>query len=253
MKRWTIQVCVFLLLGAIVNVAVAWGCVWISWPRGDLIRARRTAIFGQSARMLDPATADAGWLRSFGWKPRDADQCHRFPIEIVERHWLGRIQIEHAEAVRPNTSICFGHGGPCVAHIVTLVNMGWPMSALGGEQWTDYNQAPSISGTSPFVWEQYPRKAFGAMSVTRHAWLAGTPFEINELLAWRPIWPGFAINTLLYAALLWGLFAAPLALRRRRRVRRGLCPACAYPVGESDICTECGKPVRVRRVEPASP
>ena len=26
MKRWTIRVVVFLLLGAIVNVAVAWGC-----------------------------------------------------------------------------------------------------------------------------------------------------------------------------------------------------------------------------------
>src|SRR5262245_43530625 len=27
MKRWIVRICVFLLLGAIVNVAVAWGCV----------------------------------------------------------------------------------------------------------------------------------------------------------------------------------------------------------------------------------
>jgi hypothetical protein len=61
-----------------------------------------------------------------------------------------------------------------------------------------------------------------------------------------PLWPGFAINTLFYAAVLWGLwllFAATFALRQWRRVRRGLCPACAYPVGASEVCTECGKAV----------
>jgi hypothetical protein len=60
-----------------------------------------------------------------------------------------------------------------------------------------------------------------------------------------PLWPGFAINTIFYAAILWLLFAAPGFVRRRIRVRRGQCPACAYPVGSSTVCTECGKPVRV--------
>ena len=27
------------------------------------------------------------------------------------------------------------------------------------------------------------------------------------------------------------------------RVRRGLCPQCAYPMGESAVCSECGKPL----------
>jgi hypothetical protein len=47
-----------------------------------------------------------------------------------------------------------------------------------------------------------------------------------------------------YAAILWLLFAAPFALRRRRRIKRGLCPKCAYPVGESPVCTECGAAVK---------
>jgi len=55
--------------------------------------------------------------------------------------------------------------------------------------------------------------------------------------------PGFAVNTLFYTAILWLFFAAPFALRRRRRITRGLCPACAYPVGGSPVCTECGKPL----------
>ena len=61
-----------------------------------------------------------------------------------------------------------------------------------------------------------------------------------RLIPLKPVLNGFAINTLFYAVMLWGLFAAPFALRRWRRIRRGLCPKCAYPVGTSEICTECG-------------
>jgi hypothetical protein len=50
------------------------------------------------------------------------------------------------------------------------------------------------------------------------------------------------------------LFAAwPLAnlfmcwriVRHDRRVARNQCPACGYPAGASDLCTECGKPAKV--------
>jgi hypothetical protein len=71
----------------------------------------------------------------------------------------------------------------------------------------------------------------------------GSRWEDIATLPLRPIWPGFAPNTLFYAAILWGLFAAPFALRRRLRIRRGLCPACAYPIGASVLCTECGRPL----------
>ena len=57
----------------------------------------------------------------------------------------------------------------------------------------------------------------------------------------RPIWPGFAVNTLFYAAVLWLLSGGPFRLRRHLRFRRGLCPACGYPMGESAVCSECGK------------
>jgi hypothetical protein len=69
----------------------------------------------------------------------------------------------------------------------------------------------------------------------------------------RPIWPGFAINTLFYSAICWLLVAAPLAVRRRRRIKRGLCPACAYPVGASDVCTECGTPRPVTATRSSAP
>jgi len=64
----------------------------------------------------------------------------------------------------------------------------------------------------------------------------------NELFPLLPIWPGFAINTVFYAVVLWLLFAAPFALRRWRRIRRGLCPKCAYDLRgtQTSVCPECG-------------
>ncbi len=59
----------------------------------------------------------------------------------------------------------------------------------------------------------------------------------------RPIWSGFAVNTLFYAAVLWLLISGPFALRRLIRLKRGRCPACAYDLrhGEHDACPECGR------------
>ncbi len=63
----------------------------------------------------------------------------------------------------------------------------------------------------------------------------------------RPIWPGFAINTLFYGTLLWLLIYGLSVMRRFLRLKRGLCPKCAYPVGESEICSECGITLPRRR------
>jgi hypothetical protein len=70
-----------------------------------------------------------------------------------------------------------------------------------------------------------------------------TPIVLGMLeLALYPIWPGFAINTVFYAAVLWLLFGASFALRKRRLIRRGLCPKCAYDMRgtPATVCPECG-------------
>ncbi len=65
-----------------------------------------------------------------------------------------------------------------------------------------------------------------------------------DILPFGPVWPGFAVNTIFYAAILW----LPFVVRRWMRVRRGLCPKCAYPMGESAVCTECGRAIPHRAV-----
>ena len=78
-------------------------------------------------------------------------------------------------------------------------------------------------------------------------WLRKTPvarrFLANpRVLPLRPLWPGFAVNTLFYAAILWLLTCGPFVLRRVIRHRSGRCVACGYDLGhaEHDTCPECG-------------
>lgn len=70
------------------------------------------------------------------------------------------------------------------------------------------------------------------------------PFDpqSSRLFPLAPIWPGFAINTLWYATILWLLISGPLVLPRLIRRKRGHYIKCGY-----DLCgnlvhdgPECG-------------
>lgn len=56
-----------------------------------------------------------------------------------------------------------------------------------------------------------------------------------------PIWRGFVVNTTFYGAAVWLTGVGVVAARRRFRLRRGLCPLCAYNLsGIASMCPECG-------------
>lgn len=54
-----------------------------------------------------------------------------------------------------------------------------------------------------------------------------------------PLWPGFALNTLAFAAAIALLWHAPLTIRRLRRKRAGHCLACGYDLVGLARCPEC--------------
>ena len=65
----------------------------------------------------------------------------------------------------------------------------------------------------------------------------------HRALPLQVVWPGFAINTIFYAAIVWMLFAVPGAVRRRVRIKRGQCASCGYSLRgtpHSEKCPECG-------------
>ena len=63
-------------------------------------------------------------------------------------------------------------------------------------------------------------------------------------LLFLPIFPGFVVNAILYAAVSLSAYQTVRALRQHRRKRRGLCSGCGYPMGSSGVCTECGRQLR---------
>jgi hypothetical protein len=226
MKRWALRFCVFLLLGAIVNVAVAWAAVLCS-PR-QTIQFRASFVNG-----------NGGWIQAPSWNNYPINYeffgvtfenlCH----PIVPRRSSSTLGPDGIVRVRFFASASdFG-----IREVEThnRVFAGWPARGLA--------YAAMYPGSQ---WQQRLDR-----------WHAGiaTPWKFNSTglgiqrrLPLCPLWPGFAINTVFYAFILWLLFAAPFALRRRRRIKRGLCPKCAYPVGASPVCTECGKPVGAKAV-----
>jgi hypothetical protein len=108
---------------------------------------------------------------------------------------------------------------------------GWPLLAL----WCDYALArgdiTAVRGGIALVGFEVPQR-----------------YSRVRSLPLRPIWPAFAANTVCYAGSLWLLISGPFVLRRFVRVKRGLCPTCAYPMGQAAVCTECGRPVPKRAV-----
>ena len=110
---------------------------------------------------------------------------------------------------------------------------GWPMLSL----WLELAGPVSPLEVRGGLATSKLRKATW-MSTSRPVRRYGHSFPVA--LPLRPLWPGFAVNTLFYAAVLWLLGYSVFATRRFIRMKRGRCVKCGYPRGESGVCSECG-------------
>jgi hypothetical protein len=222
MRRWAPRIFVFLLLGAIVNVAVAWAC-------SLCFRALQSV----SSRPATPR--ELNWIESMGEAP------HRFDPTV--ENGLGRrvISIGLDDPVLDSSiaSLRAQQGG-----LVLGTFAPWP-TARRLQAGFPFIAFESFHLTHTFTWE----KATGIVSPpteTWGGWLLSPTSRMDEerSLPVVPVWPGFAINTVLYAAVVW-LTCMGLTVRRRRRsIRRGLCTKCGYDLRgsapEATICPECG-------------
>jgi hypothetical protein len=220
MKRRIFKVCLFLLLGAIINVAVAWFFA-ISCDMPVMEKRWQETVHDNVGHIVEFRTARAarGWRSIWYASPAtEGDRRARSSPEPVDLpYWFP----EHAQpldllAGAPFNSQLWAqaYGWPCLT-----VYWSRPYDSRGS-QWSVHN----------------------GIDLTNVPFQRASGNEWPRVLPLGFIWPGFAINTIFYAALLWMMFAFPFVIRRRRRIKRGLCPACAYPVGHSPVCTECGAP-----------
>ena len=219
-RRWIVRGVVFVLLGAVVNVAVAWGCATFladarnGWEmHSGATRLESGAVWGIRRRERP------GYLKM---------DCHvGSPAQQWDARWqAARSLIEHWSRV-PNDPSSFSDWDEQAS--------GWPMLSFWSRlEIVDYRH--NFVSTDARV---LPHDKLEKGIYVDARWISK-----QAILPFGPIWHGVIVNTLFYAAVVVLLYGLLHSLRRRRRVRKGLCAKCAYPVGSSDVCTECGHPVR---------
>ncbi len=250
MKRRLFTLALFLLLGAVLTVVVTWLLAWCvpirpqtyGRPWGQNIpRYIETAVVWYVQTEWESGRAVAtSWPM---WVNRDADD--RLIVNDPEGDFVGSLTIKRNATTRHfggnypytysdeiDSQLVPSWSYPRRAHVrmddsinqgITVDRVwGWPILAMHHE-------------TRLAAW---PRGSFSLQPTA----LGQLGSKAEMFLPNKPIWPGFAINTLFYAAILWLVIPGPFSLRRFIRRKRGLCVACGYDLRHADheACPECG-------------
>ena len=220
-KRSFLIILLVLLLATVVNVAVAWGfALWadpaaVEEPEiGLVITDSDSWEFVRFSRVGFTA-----FMSTRAVDGRVPPQTHGPDPDRMVPHWvdLGRPSPVFEAAAELH------HDGLLVEHR-TVIACGFPLRCL----W--YEPVSTVGNGSRRVLPS--QGGYVAIRSKEGLFPRGLPL--------RPIWLNVAINTLLYAVVLWLLISGPVALRRHIRARRGGCAKCGYPAGASEICTEYG-------------
>ena len=234
--RRALAILAYLFVGLVITIAISWSlAAWmpqVGWRESPYAWGAQTSVhvtqwetigcarrhwwstygsdktfraFYEPIERVPPSLRPAGATDPFSWPPwgEFLEARHRLLDEYSESLYIEREGCEHCA--------------------------GWPLPAAWYSIRDMGNKRFQLSGAIPLPTAQ---TANGMMRVYL---IRGLPY--------RPIWPGLAINSVFWGAIAFGVVNAYGRTRRTLRRRRGLCPACAYPVGASPVCTECGAAV----------
>jgi hypothetical protein len=224
-RRKIAKLLLFLLAGAIINVGVAWGL---------------TCRHGIGA---EQSLAEEECLKVYGhlWTDRAPDGYEKVPDIGGSDERLGYWQcfmsrfVEGPDIDVPPEQIDAYEEDPDQTReleYASFFSAGLPMHALWGEAFRCRMESGRVVDHDRRGILEIGPDSVGVLTKAR--WLPITPR-----------FPGFAINTIFYAAIVWGLFAVPGAVRRRIggvRRKRGQCAACGYSLQgiAGGKCPECG-------------
>jgi hypothetical protein len=213
MHRTAARILLSLFLGALTNIAIAWAsCLW-----------------------LPTAPSEVTYFED--WQTRFPD-VHPVPgrgDSITAAHLYERSRVTEYSM----DCVTQGSESP-LSQVKTLTHRnvtcraGFPLPSFVG----------TVPGTPDAIF--WPRTTFDWCKKHAGAVRVQWPGTEPRALPYGPLWPGLLLNTASYAAGAWLLIALPGTIRHRRRVRHNLCPHCAYPIGTSPVCTECGRPLEPR-------
>lgn len=143
------------------------------------------------------------------------------------------------EEVLPYWAMKFAHpvDNGCQRTFRIIGGYGWPMLSL----WSGVENCNMVGVTGTPALGAYTSSHgyFSGRASIKYPWAAADVSRIP----YGPIWSGLLVNTLLYAAILFGLFTMTRTYRHVSRRRRGLCQYCAYDLREveHERCPECGR------------
>jgi hypothetical protein len=223
-KRRALILLLFVFAGAIINIAVAWGCS--NW-QGELQYSKTSNAKSQWDWLIERGSIEP--KRGAIEYVYEIVSCEQFGAEI--QTYMVRESAQEG---------AFGSFMLADFHAAQIVAAGWPAKSLTGQS-VDQEMRMGMStvwaGGIPFVLRPSNRGLIVVPLFT-----IGTINFGGRYTPFLPLWPGFAINTIFYAAIVWVLFAVPGAIRRRVRRKRGQCAACGYSRrGSSGMtCPECG-------------
>ncbi len=228
-----------LLFGAAATVVVAWVCaVLVDETTGTTdVVVQKSSIFG-----ID-------WRYAILRKP---GACR--VIAVAQNEDSVPLRRRPAIPMRPPAD-------------VPVWNEGWPYATRAAVPGLPQHEYPRIADARgwPFVsmWSEHfmhldEDNEFN-VDAYRGVLVSLRPERVDVRVV--PIgvyWPGFLGSTLFYAAAataVWGLWRGFGAVRGWRRRRRGVCPKCAYVLGEATVCAECGwtRPRRPASADPSCP
>ena len=206
MKRRLFKLVVFLLLGAIVNVAVAW---LFMKEYSSRQRGATSATLSQAEWSVLDNMGYVAQKRRDGWKFNWSHRASNARLLVC------RIYLQDGRSMLAVDAYLY-------------VEAGWPLRSLSGERIVPFESARGWKSGQVFTRE------FRSAAV-----IPTTPLTVRPL---RPQPFGFLVNSLLYAAALWLLVCGPREVRRWLRKRRGHCIKCGYDLrGDfSAGCSECG-------------
>lgn len=229
MKKPIQKILLLLISGALTNIAVAWGCAfWImiapsngkwqdyQWPSG----AYHTGISVYSG-------AGRTVICCYYGPPYDAASPIRPSPEPFPDNSMPVWSCAYRAAETKRTLLA---GREAMKLIVVDVGQGWPCLAMCHRYMIDRTQLTANDGKVEVL--------SGLEVETRVDGIWPDP----RILPLRPIWPGFAVNSIFYSAGLWLVIFGPLAVRGSVRRRRRLCVRCGYDLRGAAhvVCPECG-------------
>ena len=253
MRRRLFTLALFLLLGAVVNVAVAWGCVvWatekalpslvqLMSPGTRRSQLRQGPFLADRFLRRQPPQYPTGyvdgiiaWQSTGLWLAATLSYEERWDYEKMNWEYWGGLQWVDGKQPRHL---------PYRIHYLLLLDAGWPVRGMTAANYKLFEQRGS-----PPTWVEIQDKTIGARKIRESATaldpdnLFFSKEEIPILLPLCSAWPGFAVNTIFYATILWPLISGPFALRRIIRRKHGLCVTCGYDLSHADhaACPECG-------------